>query len=159
MAERRCLVVYYSRTGTTRQVAERIAELLDADLGEVTDLKDRSGAWGFVVGGKDARFKKPTEIGEPAQAPADYDLVAIGTPVWAWTVTPAIRTYLTRHREELPEVAFFLTTGGTGMESTFETLEELCGKPPRAMLGLRQKDVLKGDPEAETAAFVDVLKS
>ncbi|KPK59526.1 MAG: hypothetical protein AMK73_08590 [Planctomycetes bacterium SM23_32] len=158
MAEGRCLVVYYSRTGTTKQLAERIAEMLGADVEEVVDTKKRSGVLGFVVGGKDARLKRLTAIEKVQKDPADYELVALGTPVWAWTMSPAIRTYVTEQKGRLPAVAFFLTTGGSGMASTFEALAELCGKAPVATLGLKQRQVLKGDPSAPIAAFVEALK-
>jgi flavodoxin len=42
------LVVYYSRTGKTRFVAERVASELKADIEEVVDLKNRSGRFGFL---------------------------------------------------------------------------------------------------------------
>jgi flavodoxin len=40
------LVVYYSRTGTTRKVAEAIAGILRCDIEEVVDTKKRSGILG-----------------------------------------------------------------------------------------------------------------
>ncbi|GAH72917.1 unnamed protein product, partial [marine sediment metagenome] len=157
MAEKNALVVYYSRTGTTRKVAEAVAEALRCESEEVIDTKKRSGVLGFVGGGKDARLKRLTVIEEVRSDPSSYELVIIGTPVWAWTMSPAIRTYITEQKGKLGEVAFFLTTGGSGMESTFSHMEELCGKAPRARLGLKAKEVLKGDPTERIRAFVDEL--
>lgn len=42
-----CLCIYYSRTGNTRAVMEKIAELLDAELLEITDGKARKGVVGL----------------------------------------------------------------------------------------------------------------
>jgi hypothetical protein len=151
------LVVCYSRTGTTRKLAEAIAKTLDADLGQIGDRKSRRGPVGFVTGGKDAFLKRLTEIDEPEQSPADYERVLIGTPVWASTMAPAIRTWLTRHRDELSEVAFFLTTGGSGIDRTFTAMAELAGRSPVATLGLRTGAVRKdqhGDPVAAFAASI-----
>jgi len=144
MSDKRCLVVYYSRTGTTKTVAQALAEKLGADLEEIVDRKKRSGPLGFVVAGKDARLKKLTEIDDPRTDPSSYDLVAVGTPVWAGTVSCAVRTYLTRLKEALPDVAFFLTTGGIGIQGTFAAMAEVCGKEPVARLALKQKQVKKG---------------
>ncbi|MHC5033890.1 MAG: flavodoxin family protein [Planctomycetota bacterium] len=159
MTEQKALVVYYSRTGTTRKVAEAIAGLLQCDIEEVVDTKKRAGALGFIGGGKDAKLKKLTVIEDVRDDPGSYDLVIIGTPVWAWTMSPAIRTYITQQGEKLRRVAFFLTTGGSGIESTFDDLKALCDKEPVAVLGLKQKEVLKGDPTAAVKAFVSELRA
>jgi len=159
MGEHNCLVVFYSRTGTTRKVAEQIAQALGCATEELTDAKGRAGVLGFIKGGGDAFRKKLTRIGEVANDPGDCELVVIGTPVWAGSMTPAVRTYITEQKDRLPQVAFFLTTGGSGIERTFRHMEDLCGKPPKATLGLRQKEVLKGDPAAAVRAFVEKLRS
>ena len=48
------LVVYYSRTGKTKFVAEKVATKLKAEIEEVLDLKNRSGRIGFLKAGYDA---------------------------------------------------------------------------------------------------------
>jgi flavodoxin len=144
MASKKCLVVYYSRTGNTRKVGAAIAEALGADVEEIVDKKDRSGALGFVTGARDAMLKALTEIGEPQNDPAAYDLVIIGTPVWAWTMCPAVRAYLVRVKDKLRGVAFFSTAGSTGLKGTFEDMAKLCGKEPAATLGIKEKE-LRGE--------------
>ena len=42
------VVAYYSRTGGTRKVAEQLAAILDADLEEIREAKDRSGVLGLL---------------------------------------------------------------------------------------------------------------
>lgn len=158
MAEGDALVVYYSRTATTRKVARMIAEELGCEVEEIVDKVDRSGALGWIRAGKDAARRKATEIEEPTHDPADYDLVVVGTPVWAWTMSCAARAYLERVRDRLPAVAFFCTTGGTGIEGTFAHMQEACGREPVATLGLRMKDVLKGDVGGEVAQFASRLR-
>ena len=59
---RNILVVYYSRTGSTRKVADYIAKQLSADMEMIIDMKKRSGAFGFVIGGMDALMRKETKI-------------------------------------------------------------------------------------------------
>ncbi|MCK4376551.1 MAG: flavodoxin, partial [Candidatus Brocadiae bacterium] len=80
MGGKRCLVVYYSRSGTTRKAAEAIAGLLGCDIEEILDRKDRSGVTGYLVSLKDSALRKPAEIEPVRRDPADYDLVVIGTP-------------------------------------------------------------------------------
>ncbi len=130
------LVTFYSRTGNTRKLAQQIAKNLNADIDEIIDKKDRTGILGWFSGGKDAFFKKQTQIGF-IKNPQGYDLVIVGTPVWIGTMTPAIRTYLTQNR--LNNVAFFCTFGGKESK-TFTEMEKLSGKPI-VVLGLKDKKI------------------
>jgi flavodoxin len=106
------LVVYYSRTGNARYVAQIIASQIGADIEEVIDLKKRGGVLGFLSGGKDARNGKETEISPSTKSPADYDVIVVGTPIWAGKPTPAIVTYLKKNDLSGKKVAVFFTQGG-----------------------------------------------
>ncbi len=154
----RTLVVYYSRTGTTQKVAEQIADALGCEIEALVGAKSRTGGVGWMSAAKDAAMRRATEIKPVSHDPAEYELVVIGTPVWAFTMSCAVRTYLQQHRDRLPDVAFFLTTGGSGIKGTFEHMQELAGREPIATLGLRMKDVLKGRHTDELKAFVESLR-
>jgi len=103
------LIVYYTRTGNTRFVAETIAAEIGADVEEVVDLKKRRGLLGFLIGGKDARQGKETKISPTTKIPNDYELVIFGTPVWAGKPTPAINTYLKKNNLSGTKVAAYFT--------------------------------------------------
>ena len=79
------LVVYYSRTGNAKFVAETIATEMSADIEEIVDLKRRAGKLGWVSAGRDAMGGKETQIAPTKRVPADYDLIVVGTPIWAWS--------------------------------------------------------------------------
>ena len=149
----RALVAYYSRSGNTRRVAETIASELGADLEPITDLADRRGILGYLRAGRDAIRGRGTGIGEPVHDPGAYDLVVIGTPVWASAVTPAVRTYLARYAGRLPDAALFLTHGGSGRERVFAQMTALCGRFPLAALALREQELRAGGWEAWARAF------
>jgi len=53
----------------------------------------------------------------------------VGTPVWAWTLTPPVRSYLAANKKKLKKVAFFLTCGSTGIDKTFAEMEKESKKP------------------------------
>jgi flavodoxin len=105
------LVVYYSRTGKTKLVAEAIAAELGSDIEEIIDLKNRDGKIGWMGATRDASSEKETQIAPPKKVPSDYDLIIIGTPVWAFNLTPAIRTYLKKNDLTGKKVALFFTLG------------------------------------------------
>jgi flavodoxin len=106
------LIVYYSRTGNARFVAETMATEMGADVEEIIDQRKRSGILGFLRGGSDARNGKETEIAPTKKAPADYDLIIVGSPIWASRPTPAITTYLKKNNLTGKKVAVFFTQGG-----------------------------------------------
>ena len=138
------LVVFYSRTGVTKSVANLVASLLE-ELGgesvsveteEIVDLKDRSGILGYLGAGRDAALKAEARIRPPRAMAENFDLVVIGTPVWAFTAAPAVRTYCERHCRNARAVGFFCTMGGSGDRGAFESMESACGKKPVASLPL-----------------------
>ena len=137
----RILLVYYSRTGTTREVARRLAPLLDADLEEIVDPTPRRGWLGFLRSGFDARRHRLPPIQESEHDPADYDVVVIGTPIWASSIATPVLAYARRHREAIHGTAFFCTCGGTGSKSVFAQLEAEVGRAPVARMVLRQDDL------------------
>jgi flavodoxin len=103
------LVVYYTRTGNAKFVAETIAAELGSDIEEVVDLKKRAGKIGWMMAGKDATQEKQTQIGPTTRVPQDYDLIILGTPIWASKPTPAIRTYIAKNDLSGKKVALFFT--------------------------------------------------
>ncbi|MGM0405427.1 MAG: flavodoxin family protein [Thermoplasmatota archaeon] len=139
------LISFYSRTGTTRKAAEDIEDALivqdvKVKTEEVIDKKDRDGKTGYVIAGKDAMMKKETEIEEVSYDPENFDMLIVGTPVWAGKMTPAIRTYMEKYKDEIDHAAFFCTHGGGGESKTFDDMKEIVGEP-REVLSLRDKEV------------------
>lgn len=92
------LIIYYSRTGKTRLVSEMLAKNINADLLEIKDPQDRSGAWGFLVSSIDAfrHVHTPIEPEHPDLSP--YSVVIIATPVWSWNVSTPIHTLFEKNR-------------------------------------------------------------
>jgi flavodoxin len=119
------LVVYYSRTGNTKSVAEKIAGELGAEIEEVVDKKKRSGVLGFLSGGKDATVGSKTKIAETRKNPGDFDLIVVGTPIWSSSPTPAIRTYLSKHDLAGKKVAVFCTSEGSGTDKAKAKIKAL----------------------------------
>ena len=117
------LVVYYTRTGNSKFAAETIAAELGADIEEVIDLKNRQGKLAYMSCGRDAMSGKETEIAPTKRNPADYDLTVIAQPVWAWSPTPAIRTYAKKNDLSGKKVALFF--GGSNLREAVEKTKAL----------------------------------
>lgn len=158
MKQTKILIAYYSKTGNTRKIAHLLAEKLKADLDEITDLTDRSGIKGWLYGGRDAMKSKLTEI-KYSKSPKDYDLVIVGTPVWAWNSTPAVITYLTNNKNNLKNVAIFNTSGGTAAEKTANYLQGFLNNKIRAWEGWTEKELHMGMIEEKLENFIKTIRN
>jgi hypothetical protein len=107
--------------------------------------------------GRDAMKKNLTKLKPAKKDPSGYDLVVVGTPVWAWNVSTPVRTYLTENKAKLKKVAFFCTQGGSGSERTFNEMQQICGKAPKATLVLLTKEVVEGNHAEKVKEFAGKL--
>lgn len=142
----RALEVFYSRTGNTKRIAEDISKTLNADIEELYDAKGRKGITGWLVSGMDARLKRKANLRKTEKDPSLYDLVILGTPTWANTLSTPIRSYIHQNSNSFQKVAFFVTSGLGSIKSAMgikKDMANLCGKEPIAFLSLGMKDIDK----------------
>lgn len=152
------LVVFYSRTGNTKKIGEMIAEGLGADIEEIRDTVNRSGIKGYMVSGRDAMKKKLTVLQPVSKNAADYDLTIIGTPIWGWSMSVPIRTYVTENKDKFKNVAFFCMMGGSGGEKAFSEMEEIIGKKPIGTLAITDVKLKKNEFAESLQDFLELLK-
>ena len=119
------LVVYYSFEGSTRLIAENIANVLDADVLECKPIKDlkSKGFSKYFWGGRQVVTKKKPDLVDFSVNPDDYDAIIIGTPVWSYTYAPAIRTFLSLVELRNKKIALFCCHEG-GPGKTINNLKE-----------------------------------
>ncbi len=128
MSDPKILVIYHSLEGNTQFVAKVIAEETGADLLRLEPKNEiaKTGSR-FFWGGSQVFMKKVPELKKLKKDPTDYDLIFLGTPIWAWSFTPPIRSLLKQTRFKKKKFAFFCTHEGNHGK-TFEKLRnELKG--------------------------------
>lgn len=143
------LVVYYSYEGTTKRMADTISLKygFDVERLEVKNEKIRKGLSKYIWGGKDVIQKKEPELLSMRQNVEDYDRIIIGTPVWASSFAPAIRTFINQNPIYDKEVAFFCTHAG-GVGHTMKDFEEAL-KDNKIIGELELVNVLKNMEESK----------
>ena len=150
------LVVYFSATGTTRGVTERIAALTGGDLAEIVpaqpytaedlNYNDRSTRATVEQNTADARPEIANEISLEG-----YTTVYLGYPIW-WGQAPRIlSTFAESHDFTGITVIPFCTSGGSGAGRTGETLGEQAGTG--TFLSSTRLDA--GISEAELQAWIN----
>jgi len=130
------LIVYFSRTGRTRKVAEAIQAATGFDLEEIKEEGGRGGPLGWLKSGMESTRRMLPKIKPLALDPSEYDIVVIGTPMWAANMSSPIRAFITEHKNDINKTALFCTGDGDEPEKVFIPLSELLGKEPLATLGL-----------------------
>ncbi|MDD5066289.1 MAG: hypothetical protein PHF84_04520 [bacterium] len=160
LQNKKVLVVFYSRTGNTKRVGLDLAGKLKADSEELKDMKSRSGITGWLKGGRDALKKKNTEIAKIKKNPSQYDLVIIGTPVWASAMTPAVRTYISQNKDKFKQTAYYITSGNASASAIVPSMEDLSGKKGKAFTGFTTRELKdKVIYEKKLGEFLDELRT
>ncbi|WP_158212395.1 flavodoxin family protein [Natranaerobius trueperi] len=123
------LVVYYSLEGNTELISTMLRDKLNCDLLKIEpQKKERKGTLSkYIWGGKQVFLKEEPELKPYTLNPEDYQFLFIGTPVWAGSYTPPIRTFLKKHAIKEKEIALFCCQKGHSV-STLDSLETLLSK-------------------------------
>lgn len=134
----RTLVAYFSCTGNTRAVAERIAELTGGDLFEIVPAQPYT-AEDLNYNNKGCRAN--LEMKDPASRPAiagplpgigDYGTIYLGYPNWWGTMPRIINTFLESHDFGGKVIRPFCTSGGSGVEKSVADIRKAV---PAARVG------------------------
>lgn len=153
------LVVYYSRGGNTRKVAEDLSKELKCDIEEIQDTVNRSGPMGWLNCARQARAAALTKLQPVKNDPAKYDLVIIGTPVWAGHVSTPVRTYIADNKDKLKKVALLVTEGNRGDETTVKDMEEISGKTAAGTLVVKVKEIKNREYQDKIKKFAGSIKA
>jgi flavodoxin len=150
----RSLVVFFSRTGSTRLVAEAIARATGAELEELREERSRRGILGWLRSGYEGTYRRSSETLPLRHELASFDLVFIGSPTWNRALSSPVRGFLEKYRSALPRVALFATCAGGGAEDVLAQMTVLLVQPPLAKLALLELDVKSG-PAVQVGELVE----
>ena len=129
--EHKILVAYFSATGTTKGVAEHIANSLNADIYEIVPEEAYTDA---DLDYNDNNSRTTIEMNDPDARPAisgsvenmeQYDIIFVGYPIW-WGEAPRIvSTFMESYDFSGKTIVPFCTSGGSGIGSSASNLERL----------------------------------
>lgn len=130
---KKSLVVYFSATGTTRILAEKIAKEAGANLFEIEPLAPYTQAdldWTDENSRCTVEMKKDKSIRPAIKNKVDnieqYDTIYVGFPIW-WYIAPTIiNTFLEQYDLKGKRIIPFATSGGSDMGDTNRELQPSC---------------------------------
>jgi len=157
--ELKVLITYYSRTGNTERVVNDVAKLLNADTEKLVDKKSRKGILGFIFGGRDAVSKNKTVLAPVTKDAGNYDIIILGTPIWAGNMPPALRTYVESTKGKFKNVAYIITSGSSTPEKIVADLDTIAGKKAVEFLWFDHATLMnKEQYNKKIIAFTEQLK-
>ena len=112
---KKMLVVYYSwSNGNTKRIAQQLADETGADIARIETTEPYRGSHEEVVdqGQREVEAGFMPQINPLSVNIADYEVIAIGTPTWWYTMAPAVHTFLTTSDFTGKTVIPFMTNGG-----------------------------------------------
>ena len=126
------LVAYFSATGATKTVAERLAKAIGADLFAIEPAVPYTSAdlnWNNSRSRSSVEMQNETSRPEMAAQPEDltqYDTVFVGFPIWWYQAPRIVETFLESGDFSGKTIIPFATSGGSGMGKTAQILNKLC---------------------------------
>ena len=112
---KKLLIVYYSwSNGNTERIAKKLQSVAGGDLLKIDTAVPYSGSYDDVVdqGQREVNQGYEPELKLLNVNPADYDVIAVGTPTWWYTMAPAVKTFLHKNTFAGKTVVPFMTNGG-----------------------------------------------
>ena len=154
------LVAFFSASGVTAALAQRLSRAAGADLFEIKPAVPYTSAdldWTNTPSRSSVEMKNPAsrpEIAEKLPSMADYDVIFLGFPIW-WYVAPTIiNTFLESYDFSGKTIALFATSGGSPMGRTLEILRPLCN----ASVKWLPAKMLNGATDSDLNAWLKSLK-
>ena len=149
------LVVYFSASGVTKKVAEKLAVVANADIHEIKPKVPYTKA---DLNWMDKKSRSSVEMNDKAFRPeivkedlnlSSYDTILLGFPIW-WYVAPTIiNTFLENNDFTGKKIVLFATSGGSGFGNTLRELQ-----PSAAGAIITEGKLLNKATDKELQAFV-----
>ena len=162
---KKLLIVYYSwSNGNTERIAKLLHDVTGGDLLKIDTAVPYSGSYDDVVaqGQREVNRGYEPELKPVTVNPSDYDVIALGTPTWWYTMAPAMKTFLHQQDFTGKTVVPFMTNGGWPGHVIRDMKKACTGAESACELEV-QFDSTGGDrletPEKAIRAWADQVKA
>ena len=117
-------VVYFTRTGTSKKVAEKIANKLSCKVIEITDNMNWKGIFGFIKGGYYSSRNKAVDVNINGNIDNTDEFILV-SPLWAGGLAPASRGFLKKIPAD--KIHLVVTSNGSNLKnrSGFKSISDI----------------------------------
>lgn len=153
------VIIYYSFTKNTKRIAEKIQLAKGYEAIRIDTVTPYTGDYNDIVNqGQDeveSRFKP--EITPAKIDLSQYDTIILGTPVWWYTVAPAVLTFLTSHVFNGKTIIPFATNGGL-LGHTMKDIQKICeGAKVENTMNIQFSEDKLNIPESDLKNWIESL--
>lgn len=126
----KCLILYYSETGTTKTVAQELQRQLGADLESIEPVEPYSGVFQETIqrGQREMQSGQTPALKTLGKKIADYDVIFLGYPIWFGTYAMPIFTLVQENDFAGKTVVPFCTFGSGGLNTSSDALRKALPK-------------------------------
>jgi hypothetical protein len=150
------LIVFYSLSGKSRQVAEWLAGGLKAEVDRIAEEQPRDFAFrGLIRSGIDSLLRRQPGIRPMRHREGIFDRVILACPVWGGRIAGPARTWLHKHGRAARALGLALQSGtGAAYGDVLKEFEDVVGRPPSPLLTVGEADFGNKIAEKKVADFV-----
>ena len=128
------LVVVYSLTGTSRNVAQLLCSQQGWEMAEIREASPRTaaGALGIARCIFESLLRLRPAIRYSGPPPAGFDAVVLISPIWALQLAGPMRSFVATHHDKLPVRAVITVMGGSGAPNAVAEIARIAHRASRA---------------------------
>ncbi len=153
---KKAIFIYFSYSGDNEKFAKLLENQVNCDTLRIIPEKKYTSSTIKILfqGGNESLRKKSPSIESYDFNPENYDLIIIGTPVWAWTLAPVMRTFLTRTQLKNKNIVLTCTHRG----KPGKTIEHLVELIPESNILITKEFHAPVENNSEINNFISNLK-
>lgn len=129
-ATKKILVVYFSHSGNTKEIANQIKDLTGGDIFEIQPVNAYPSDYQACVdqAKKEINAKYRPALKTRVKNISSYDIIFVGSPCWWSTMAPPVATFLSSYDLSGKTIVPFMTHEGSEMGRTVSDIKKLCPK-------------------------------
>lgn len=154
---KKVLVVTYSYTGTSLQVARRLCALQGWDLAEIQEEHPRRGTLGTWRCVLDSLLRRHPPIDYSGPLPARFDTVVLVGPIWMLRLAGPMRSFVARYKAQLQKFAVISVMGSRGAPNAVAEIGTITGRSPLLSTAFTAREVEDGSYALRLRTFARAL--
>jgi len=154
----RTLVVCYSLTGNSRQLAQMLAARRGWPVAEIVESRPRvASGWGFMRCVLDSFLHRRPAIRYDGPDPASFANVVIVAPIWVNELAGPMRSFVKKHGDRMHRISVLTTMGGSRASNAVAEIARIAKRDPVLAESVTARQVQDGSCAAAVDAFASAV--